>query len=561
MVQRTEPSLPLLSGSYPPRPSAKNACVMQYQKWELAALDNFDIHTFPAALGILVASYLSQPFVPVIEGSMRRKEKFNLLMNLAYTTMTLLNVVIGFVAFVSFQPHTAEVVTNNLPEGSFRATINVMAALLAFTSYTLPMFTIFDVIQNANLPCLKDTFGTNKLANVDALALRIFSIQGLGLLAMPLAASYGGYWFIIGTIAVAACSCYTSKVLIQCLYEEHPTKGRTRIRETYSDVGEAFWPRYGRHMVIVAKFVELMFSATANPIACGEALVFLYPNLAISTRVWILIFGLGMVANIFLNSVLLLSKISMMTIILGLGTFGTVIGYSFYQLPVWDINDMLVFKPAKFPLSLGMLVASYSAQIYLAVLEVSMKSPEKFNTILNYSYSAMTVLKLMLGVFGYLAFSKDVNEVVTNNLPPYFLVPMNIIVIFLAFTGYSLPMFAIFDMIESSANRFLGTRCLDEFGQRPKTFCKYLMRLTLVGITIIMATVVPYFSLILAFVGSVSGTSIAVIFPCLFHVKLYWDYLTWYQVILNVVIAVFGILMAVSGVTYSIIDLMEIVSR
>lgn len=399
-----------------------------------------------------------------------------------------------------------------------------------------------------------------KISNLDAFWNTCSSIQGLGLLAMPLAASYGGYWFILGTIVIAVISCYTSKILVESLYDFHPTKGRTRIRETYSDVGEAFWPQYGRHMVLVAKLLELMFSASSNPIACAEAIIYLCPNIPITTRVWILIFGLGMVVNIFLNSIRLLSKISMMTIILGFGTFGTVISYSIYQLPVWDINDMLVFKPSKFPLSLGMLVASYSAQIYLAVLEVGMKSPEKFNTILNYGYTVMTVLKLTLGVFGYLAFSNGVNEVVTNNLPTYFLIPINIIVIFLAFTGYSLPMFAVFDTVESSATSLLGTRCLDEYGKRPKACCKYLMRLILVLITIVMATVVPYFSLILAFVGSISGTSIAVIFPCLFHVKLHWDYLKWHQVVLDVIIAVFGLVVAVSGVTYSLIDLMEIIA-
>ncbi|XP_020894988.1 vesicular inhibitory amino acid transporter-like [Exaiptasia diaphana] len=400
-----------------------------------------------------------------------------------------------------------------------------------------------------------------KISSLDAFWNTCSSIQGLGLLAMPLAASYGGYWYILGTIAVAAFSCYTSKILVQCLYEVHPTKGRIRTRDTYSDVGEAFWPHCGRQMVLVAKFLELMFSATANPIACAEALAFLCPNLPVSTRMWILIFGIGMTANIFLTSIAFLSKISMMTIILGFGTFGTVIGYSLHQIPKWDFDDMLVFQPSKFPLSLGMLVASYSAQIYLTVLEVSMKSPEKFNSILNYGYTMMTVLKLALGVFGYLAFSKDVNEVVTNNLPTYFLIPMNIIVVFLAFTGYSLPIFAVFDMIESSANRFLGTRCLDGYGQRPKPLCKYLLRLIIVLITIVMATVVPYFSLILAFVGSISGTSIAVIFPCLFHIKLYWDYLQWYQVVVDIVIAFFGVMMAVSGVTYSLLDLMEIMSQ
>lgn len=400
-----------------------------------------------------------------------------------------------------------------------------------------------------------------KITNLDAFWNTCSSIQGLGVLAMPLAASYGGYWFIISTIAVAMISNYTAKILVRCLYEQHHTLGYTRVRNTYADVGQAFWPTYGRYMVLVAKFLELLFQAASNPIACGEALHFLCPNIPVSTKTWILIFGLGMIPNVCLNSVILLSKISMLTIVLGFGTFGTVIGYSLYQIPSWDIKDLLIFQPEKFPISLGLLVASYSAQIFLVVLEESMKTPKKFNQVLNSGYIFMTLLKIALGVFGFLTFSRNVNEVATNNLPTYFLVPMNTIVIFLAFTGYSLPMFAVFDMMESSASTYLGKRCLNEYGQRPNTFCKYLQRMTLVGITIAMATTVPHFSLILAFIGSLSCTALALVFPCLFYVKLHGDEISWYELVLDAVIVVFGLLVTVSGLTYSIIDLLEIVSE
>lgn len=407
----------------------------------------------------------------------------------------------------------------------------------------------------------EDSKYSYRISNLDAFWNTCSSIQGLGVLAMPLAASYGGYWFIISTLAIALISNYTAKILVRCLYEQHHTLGYTRVRETYADVGQAFWPTYGRYMVLVAKFLELLFQAASNPIACGEAMHFLCPSIPVSTKSWILIFGLGMIPNICLNSVVLLSKISMLTIVLGFGTFGTVIGYSFYQIPSWDIKDLLIFQPEKFPISLGLLVASYSAQIFLVVLEGSMKTPKKFIQVLNSGYIFMTLLKIALGVFGFLTFTRNVNEMVTNNLPTYFLVSINTIVIFLAFTGYSLPMFAVFDMMESSARSYLGKRCLDEYGQRPNFFCKYLMRMTLVGITIVMATTVPHFSLILAFIGSLSCTALALVFPCLFYIKLHWDEICWYELVLDAVIIVFGLLVTVSGLTYSIIDLLEIISE
>ena len=171
----------------------------QFYKWELSSLEHFDASTYPSALGILVASYLSQPFVPLIEGSMRHKDKFDLLMNFSYGIMTLLNVIIGIVAYISFQPNTAEVITNNLPEGSFRRAVNVMAAVLSFTSYTLPMFTIFDIIEKSNLPCLPKDFGKSILKpSVILLRLSLISTSVI------FAASFPAYTYLLAFVGSIA---------------------------------------------------------------------------------------------------------------------------------------------------------------------------------------------------------------------------------------------------------------------------------------------------------------------------------------------------------------------
>ena len=170
-----------------------------FYKWELSSLDHFDASTYPSALGILVASYLSQPFVSLIEGSMRHKEKFNLLMNFSYGIMTLLNVIIGVVAYISFQPNTAEVITNNLPEGSFRRAVNVMAAVLSFTSYTLPMFTIFEIVENSNLPFFPKDLGKSVL-NPSVVIFRFLLVSVSGVFAASIPA-YTYLLAFVGSIA------------------------------------------------------------------------------------------------------------------------------------------------------------------------------------------------------------------------------------------------------------------------------------------------------------------------------------------------------------------------
>lgn len=130
----------------------------RYDEWDIEYMNNFHSSEFPAALGILVACYLAQPFVPFIESTMKKPEKFAPTMNYSFLAMTILNIIVGFLADITFYPDTDEVVTNNLPEGILRQVINAMAAILAFTSYTLPMFTSFDVLENS-LPCISISNG------------------------------------------------------------------------------------------------------------------------------------------------------------------------------------------------------------------------------------------------------------------------------------------------------------------------------------------------------------------------------------------------------------------
>ena len=387
-----------------------------------------------------------------------------------------------------------------------------------------------------------------KISTMDTFWNACNSVQGIAILAMPLVTLFGGYWFIFGVIAIAVLSNYTSKILIECLYEEFPEKGRIRVRNTFADIGDAFWPKYGRHMVDAIKFFELIFIAAVYPIACGESFYYLLHFLPVGKQIWILMFGLAMVPNVFLNSVRLLCKISMVAIFFGLANFTIIVAYCLGQSASWEAQDLLVFDPLRFPLALGVVLASYSSQIYLTVLESNMRHPEKFNTVINLAFLAMTVLKIGVGVFGYLTFTDSVSDMVSNNLPPgLYRTTVNIVVTVLSFMGYSLPMFSVFDMVEKSAPRYLQARFLNHDGSRPSTPCVVVLRLMLTSVTILMAVLVPHFTLFAAFIGSGTGTAIALIFPCIFHLKIFFWELKWYQIVLNIFIVCFGVLMAACG--------------
>lgn len=63
-----------------------------------------------------------------------------------------------------------------------------------------------------------------------------------------------------------------------------------------------------------------------------------------------------------------------------------------------------------------------------------------------------------------------------------------------------------------------------------------------------MAVLVPHFTLFAAFIGSGTGTAIALIFPCLFYVKIFFWQLKWHEIVFNVFIVCVGVLMSACGI-------------
>ena len=132
-------------------------CLTQLKDWHLDNMNEFDGVDFPEALGILVSCYLVQPFAPFIESSMRNPERFGTAIGTSFVAWTCVNAVFSVICTLSFYPHTETAVTNNLPPGIFRQSVNSMALVLVYTSYTLPIFTCFNVLERSALAFLNTT--------------------------------------------------------------------------------------------------------------------------------------------------------------------------------------------------------------------------------------------------------------------------------------------------------------------------------------------------------------------------------------------------------------------
>ena len=237
--------------------------------------------------------------------------------------------------------------------------------------------------------------------------------------------------------------------------------------------------------------------------------------------------------------------------------------YCFTQAGTWQTYDLNEFDLKEFVASVGVMVASYSSQMYLSIIECDMKKPKDAPLVMNAGYFAMTALKIGVGVIAYMTFGENTHEVVTLNLPTgMILTAVNIVVVILSLSSYTLPMFTVFEILEKDSPWLVTgdielssekeLKNLDEETKQSYiAIRRTLVRLALVIVTLIMAVSVPHFGLVLSFIGSFTGAFLEMVFPSLFYVILKHERISTVTIVLNILIVGFSMLFMGVGIYFS----------
>lgn len=84
-----------------------------------------------------------------------------------------------------------------------------------------------------------------------------------------------------------------------------------------------------------------------------------------------------------------------------------------------------------------------------------------------------------------------------------------------------------------------------------------LVRGALLTTSFLLALLVPRFSLLMGLTGSVTGSAMTLILPCLFHLRLHWGRLSLRDRLIDVGILSLGVVCSLSGVICSVKRLVE----
>jgi vesicular inhibitory amino acid transporter len=371
------------------------------------------------------------------------------------------------------------------------------------------------------------------------------AIQGMFIVSLPYAVLHGGYWGVFALVFVAYICCYTGKILVACLYEVDPNTGYlVRVRDSYVAIAEhCLGEGIGGKLVNCAQLIELLMTCILYVVLCGDLLIGSFPEWGIDQRSWMIICASVLLPCAFLKDLRAVSNLSFWCTVCHLIVNGVIFGYCILQIADWEWSKV-TFKInwGTFPVTLGIVVFSYTSQIFLPSLEGSMADRTQFHAMLDWSHIAAAAFKGGFAWIGFMTFAEQTQEVITNNLPTRgFKALVNLTLVGKALLSYPLPYFAAAQLLEKTFFKQRPAKGDEEMnpsgvGNQPFP-CIYErdgeyrvwavgLRVSLVAVTMLFAIVIPHFALLMGLIGSFTGTMLSFIWPCYFHMKLKWNEMT-----------------------------------
>lgn len=258
---------------------------------------------------------------------------------------------------------------------------------------------------------------SSKVTAVHAFFVAVKAFVGTGALFLPKGFSNGGLLFSSILMAVVAYS------TLHCMILLADTSAHFRGL-SYGDVSKKIYGQWMKNIVMVSICLSQAGFCCAYYIFIGQnihdfVLLLTDCKSKVNSAVYILgqlVFTIPLCLVRNLGSFSITSIIGDFIIILSISY---IVGYSIWKISDEGIpeNSLTLFNLQRFTHFIGAAMFSFEGIALVTPLSESMKEPRKLGRILTWCISFVLTLFVTVGIFGYLAFRKDVETNVILNLP------------------------------------------------------------------------------------------------------------------------------------------------
>uniref|UniRef100_A0A670XZ99 Vesicular inhibitory amino acid transporter n=1 Tax=Pseudonaja textilis TaxID=8673 RepID=A0A670XZ99_PSETE len=365
---------------------------------------------------------------------------------------------------------------------------------------------------------------------------------GIFILGLPYALLHSGYSGLLLIILAAIFCCYTSKILIACLYEENEDGQLVRVRGTYEDIANAccrrLFPKLFGRVVNVTQITELVMTCILYLGISGNLLSHSFPALLMTKKTWSIIAFIGLLPRVFIQTLKVVSRLSLLCSLAHFITIFIVITYCLTQRHRWSwarLNLSVEFE--SFLISVGVIIFSYTSQIFLPTLEDSMQNPRE-------------LFKIIFAMTALLTWGEETKEVITDNLPSFLQTSVNLCLLAKALLSYPLP----FSTVTKILHSHISPR--DKVNYK-SPWLAVLLKSALLLLTLLMAMFIAHFVLLMGLTGSVTGAAMTFLLPSFFHLKLKWEKLMHFEKCADISVFILGVFCTLAGLICSIKSLLK----
>ncbi|KHJ33387.1 putative transmembrane amino acid transporter [Erysiphe necator] len=377
---------------------------------------------------------------------------------------------------------------------------------------------------------------------------------GIGILSLPLGFKYAGWIPGILILSLAALiTSLTAKLLAKCI-DLDPSL------ITFADIALISYGEKARNLTSLLFTLELVAACVGSIILFADTLNFLIPGVGVLG--WKVLCGLIIMPLNFLPLRLL--------------SFTSFIGiFSCICIVLSIIIDGIIKpnspgslrEPAKtylFPenwntifLSLGLFMSPWGGHSIFPNIYRDMRHPHKYTRAVRITFTFTYFLDLLAAVPGILMFGNGVtNEISANILntpgyPRFFSVFLSTAIAIIPITKIPLNSSPLISTVESLTGLKASTKCGSDvhptISPLTKDLLKASTRVALIILFVLISVLFPNFDTIVGFMGSALCTTICVILPLIFYLKLFGNEISMKQKIFYYCLIAISTAVAISG--------------
>ncbi|KAF6258591.1 transmembrane amino acid transporter protein-domain-containing protein [Scenedesmus sp. NREL 46B-D3] len=337
---------------------------------------------------------------------------------------------------------------------------------------------------------------------------------GVGLLTTPYAMASSGLSSLLLLISIGGIACYTGRLLAKCM-------NTSRAVRTYPDIGQAAFGRWGRLLVSVLLYMELFCCCVDFLILEGDNLSAVFPGASVSIgglhltakQSLILAAAIVVLPTVWLRDLSLLSFLSVGGIFASLALL-VLVGWEGFAVTGFTHDQPPLVTWSGVPVSIGLFCFCFSGHAVFPSLYASMRTKSHFPWLLLGSFSVVVAIYGTMAVLGAFMFGPDVSENITLDMQDYAPNTMpTVVAMWLVIVNPVAKVALTLAPVAMAMEELVSVK----HDSWRFTAASVALRTALLAVCAGVAIVVPFFSLVMSFIGAFMSMSISIVLPCIFY--------------------------------------------